>query len=47
MEWKLQKSLDLLTTRGRAERYGNFYKQTDMTVDSALNDITHLYYFHL
>lgn len=36
-----------LTTRGTAEQYGDCYKQTDMVVNSALNDITHLGYFHL
>ena len=44
---KLQQSLDLLTTRGTAEQYGDCYKQTDMVTNSARSDITHLGYFHL
>lgn len=44
---KLHQCLDLLTTRGTAEQCGDCYKQTDMAVNSALNDITHLGYFHL
>lgn len=42
---KLQQNLDLLTTRGTAEQYGDCYKQ--MVINSVCNDITHLGYFPL